>query len=137
MDIFKKAYERGLAEKEQLLSAVPIPCHIRIINRASEFLLINDFNFNATVDQALLLELAELANEDEAIANSITDESGQMSPPQKKRNERNKKKAKGGGEENPSGQSENWKTITRQAIVKRVALSMMLSVDEEDKERGW
>ena len=135
MDIFKKAYERGLAEKEQLLSAVPIPCHIRIINRASEFLLINDFNFNATVDQALLLELAELATEDEAIAISTTDESGQMSPSQKKRNERNKKKAKGGGEKNPPGQSENWKIITRQD--KRVALSMLLSVDEEDEERGW
>ena len=102
---------------------------------ASEFLLINDFNFKATVDQALLLELAELATEDEAIAISTTDESGQMSPSQKKRNERNKKKVKGGGEKNPPGQSENWKIITRQD--KRVALSMLLSVDEEDEERGW
>ena len=102
---------------------------------ASEFLLINDFNFKATVDQALLLELAELATEDEAIAISTTDESGQMSPSQKKRNERNKKKAKSGGEKNPPGQSENWKIITRQD--KRVALSMLLSVDEEDEERGW
>jgi ElaB/YqjD/DUF883 family membrane-anchored ribosome-binding protein len=58
--------------------------------------VINDFNFKATVDQSLLLELAEVTTENEALLKSSTDRSGKAvdAKMRKRQHERSEKLAK-------------------------------------------